>query len=126
MNSVILCGRLTKDPEFSILANSNSVCKMNLAVDRDYKGKDNKKITDFFNIVAWGKTGEACANNLAKGREITVLGSIQNRSYENKSKQKVYITEIVAERVKFHGSSSSQSNHQEPDYRVVNTEEDIY
>ena len=126
MNTVVLSGRLTKDPEFSVLASSSSVCKMNLAVDRDYKGKDNKRVTDFFNIVVWGKIGEACANNLAKGREITVLGSIQNQSYENKDKKKVYITEIVAERVKFHGSNSSQSNHQEPDYRVVNTEEDIY
>ena len=48
MNTVVLSGRLTKDPEFSVLASSSSVCKMNLAVDRDYKGKDNKRVTDFF------------------------------------------------------------------------------
>ena len=83
MNTVILIGNLTKDPELTYIASTgNAVAKFSLAVDRTFVGKDGQKQVDFFNIVVWGKQAEAVANYTGKGSQVAVRGNIQNRSYE--------------------------------------------
>ena len=100
MNSVILIGRLTKDPELRYIPSTgNALTTFSIAVDRAFSGKDGQKQTDFFNIVVWGKSAEYCANYLTKGRLAAVKGNIQNRSYETKEGDKRYVTEIIAENV---------------------------
>ena len=100
MNSVILIGRTTREPELKILANSGTaVANFNIAVDREFQVKGKDKMTDFFNIVIFGKTAEYAANYLKKGKLCAVKGSIQNRTYDTKEGEKRYITEIVAENV---------------------------
>lgn len=100
MNSVILIGRLTRDPELRYIPSTgNALTTFSIAVDRAFTGKDGQKQTDFFNIVVWGKSAEYCANYLSKGRLAAVKGNIQNRSYETKEGEKKYITEIIAENV---------------------------
>ena len=100
MNSVILIGRLTRDPELRYIPSTgNALTTFSIAVERASTGKDGQKQTDFFNIVVWGKSAEYCANYLAKGRLAAVKGSIQNRTYDTKEGEKRYITEIVAENV---------------------------
>ena len=102
MNSAILIGRLTRDPELRYIPSTGkAVATFNIAVDRPYSGKDGQKQTDFFNIVVWGKIAENCANYLAKGRLAAIKGSIQNRSYDAQDGTKRYITEIVADTVQF-------------------------
>ncbi len=97
MNSVILIGRTTREPELKILANSGTaVANFNIAVDRKFQVKGKDKMTDFFNIVIFGKTAEYAANYLKKGKLCAVKGSIQNRMYDTKEGEKRYITEIVA------------------------------
>ncbi|QUH25390.1 single-stranded DNA-binding protein [Serpentinicella alkaliphila] len=109
MNSVILIGRLVKDPELRFTANGKSVATFSVAVNRAYS-KTNE--ADFFNVVVWGKPAENCANYLSKGKLVGLQGEIQNRSYEAKSGDKRYITEIVASRVEFleWGSKNEQSS----------------
>lgn len=100
MNTVIMIGRLTKDPELRYIPSTgNALTTFSIAVDRDFKPKDGEKQTDFFNIVIWGKSAEYCANYLTKGKLAAVKGSIQNRTYDTKEGEKRYITEIVAENV---------------------------
>lgn len=89
MNSVILIGRLTRDPELRYIPSTgNALTTFSIAVDRAFTGKDGQKQTDFFNIVVWGKSAEYCANYLAKGRLAAVKGSIQNRTYDTKEGEK--------------------------------------
>jgi len=95
MNTCVLIGRLTKDPELAV-AGQTEVCKFTLAVDRYKKGE-----ADFINIVTFGKLAEHCTNFLSKGKMAAVQGRIQTRSYENKSGQKVYVTEVIGENVQF-------------------------
>lgn len=97
MNTVILVGRLTRDPELKYTPNGVAVCNFTLAVDRAFS-KD--KEADFIPIVVWGKIGEACGNNLGKGRLVAVEGRLQIRSYE-KDGNKHRIAEVVASEVKF-------------------------
>ncbi|SHH30943.1 single-stranded DNA-binding protein [Tepidibacter thalassicus] len=102
MNSVVLVGRLTRDPELRYIPGTGKpVATFSLAVNRPFTNKEGKREADFFNIVVWGKAGENCANYLSKGRLVSVKGSIQNRTYETQTGEKRYITEIIADRVEF-------------------------
>ena len=99
MNSIILIGRLTKDPDLRYTQAGKAVCSFTLAVDRPYSG--DKKEADFINIVVWNKVGENCAQYLSKGRKVAVQGRLQIRSYEDDKGYKKYITEVVANSVEF-------------------------
>ncbi|MEL0847211.1 single-stranded DNA-binding protein, partial [Clostridioides difficile] len=91
MNSVILIGRLTKDPELKYIPGSGTaVSTFTIAVDRDYIKKDGTKETDFIPIEVMGKLAEICANNLTKGRLIGVEGSIRVNSYEKEGEKRTY------------------------------------
>lgn len=100
MNKVFLIGNLTRDPELRTTASSKSVCSFSIAVNRAFSNQQGEKVTDFFNIIVWGKLGENCAKYLSKGRKVAVMGEIQNRSYE-KDGVKRTVTEIIASDVEF-------------------------
>lgn len=99
MNSVVLIGRLTRDPEVRYTAETQlAVAKFSLAIDDGY---GEKKKTNFPNIVAFGKTAESCEKFLSKGRLVCVQGKLQTGSYKNKEGATVYTTDVVADRVEF-------------------------
>ena len=98
MNSVILIGRLARDPELRFTTSGKGVATFSIAVNRAFS---KTKEADFFNIVVWGKTAENCANYLAKGRLVGVQGRLQSRSYETQAGEKRYVTEVVADQVEF-------------------------
>lgn len=94
MNKVILCGRLTKDPDVRYGANGTCVARYTLAIDRPKReGQDNG--ADFPAIVALGKTGEFAEKYLRKGMKIIVEGRLQTGSYEKEDGSKVYFTEVL-------------------------------
>ncbi|MBY0205294.1 single-stranded DNA-binding protein [Paenibacillus cucumis (ex Kampfer et al. 2016)] len=97
LNRVILIGRLTRDPELRYTPNGTATASFNLAVDRPFGDKE----TDFIPIVTWRQTAEACANYLRKGRLAAVEGRIQVRNYENNEGNRVYVTEVIADNVRF-------------------------
>lgn len=101
MNSVCLVGNITKDPELSQTNSGISICKFGLAVNRMYVSSDGKRETDFFNIVAWRGTAENVAKYCKKGHKVSIKGTLQTRSYEDKEKAKRTVTEVVAEEVEF-------------------------
>lgn len=100
LNKVILCGRLTKDPDVRYSQGENAMCiaRYNLAVDR--RGKD--KEADFISCVAFGKSGEFAEKYLKKGMKIIVSGRIQTGNYTDKeSGKKIYTTDVVVEEHEF-------------------------
>ncbi len=101
MNKTILIGNLTKDPEYSTTQSGTAVCKMSIAVNRNFVNAEGKRDTDYFNIVAWRGLADNCAKYLSKGKKIAVVGSIQNRSYDDKNGQTKYVTEIMADEIEF-------------------------
>lgn len=101
MNIVVLIGRLCADPELRYSTDGKPMCNFTLAVDRPYKNSAGEKDADFVRIVVFGKTAEACANNLGKGRLVAVEGRLQVRSYETPEGQKRQVSEVVAENVRF-------------------------
>ena len=101
MNNVSLIGRLTRDPQVSYTSESQmAVARFAIAVDRPVKAGAEKQ-TDFPNIVVFGKSAENCERYLSKGRLVGIEGRIQTGSYTNKDGQKVYTTDVIANRVEF-------------------------
>ena len=101
MNKVIMVGNLTRDPELASTASGTSVCHFSIAVSRDYANADGTRETDFFNVTVWRERGENCHKYLKKGNKVAVVGSLQNRSYEDKDGVKRSVTEILANEVEF-------------------------
>ena len=101
MNKTFHMGRLTHDPEVSFTQGNNMcVCKFSIAVPRAFK-KEGQPDVDFFKITAFGKTAEFVSKYFTKGRQILVVGRLQNRDYDDKEGRKVYVTEIIADEVHF-------------------------
>jgi single-strand DNA-binding protein len=101
MNKVIEIGNLTRDPELATTTSGTSVCKMSIAVNRNFTNADGEREADFFNVVAWRTLAENCAKFLSKGKKIAVCGRLQSRSYDDDEGNRRYVTEIVAEDVEF-------------------------
>lgn len=97
LNSVCLVGRMTKDAELRYTPSNQAVATFSLAVNRNFKGQDGKRETDFINCVIWRQQAENLANWAKKGALIGITGRIQTRSYENQQGQRVYVTEVVAD-----------------------------
>lgn len=110
LNRVILIGRLTRDPELRYTPSGVAVTKFTLAIDRAYKNAQGEKETDFINIVTWRKQAENVANYLFKGKLAAVDGRLQVRNYQGQDGQKRWITEVVAENVRFLSPRDTSNN----------------
>lgn len=97
LNSVVLVGRLTKDPELRYTPSNLAVATFSLAVNRRFKNQNGECEADFINCVIWRQQAENLANWGKKGNLIGITGSIQTRNYENQQGQRVYVTEVVAD-----------------------------
>jgi len=101
MNSVVLIGRLTRDPEIRYTAGTQmAVATFTVAIDRPVRAGAEKQ-TDFPRVTVFGKQAENCERFLAKGRLVGIQGRIQTGSYTNKDGVTVYTTDVVADRVEF-------------------------
>ena len=115
MNKVILVGNLTRDPELTETSTGVAVCRFAIAVSRDYANADGTRETDFFNITVWRGRAENCGKYLKKGNKVAIVGSLQNRSYEDKDGIKRNVTDVVANEVEFLTPKSAQSDSGEFD-----------
>ena len=108
MNQVILIGRLTRDPELSYTANSQTpVAHFTLAVDRpSARRNEGEQTADFIRVTVFGKQAEISDRYLSKGRQVAIHGRIQTGSYTNREGARVYTTDVIADRVEFLGSGS--------------------
>lgn len=101
LNRVILIGRLTRDPELRYTPSGVAVTQFTLAVDRPFTSQGGEREADFIPVVTWRQLAETCANYLRKGRLTAVEGRIQVRNYENNEGKRVYVTEVIADNVRF-------------------------
>ncbi|MEK8128958.1 single-stranded DNA-binding protein [Paenibacillus filicis] len=107
LNRVILIGRLTRDPELRYTPAGVAVTQFTLAVDRPFSNQGGQREADFIPVVTWRQLAETCANYLRKGRLAAVEGRIQVRNYDNNEGKRVYVTEIIADNVRFLESANS-------------------
>ncbi|MBT4792090.1 MAG: single-stranded DNA-binding protein [Halobacteriovoraceae bacterium] len=110
VNKVILLGRLGQDPELKYTPSGAAVCNFSLATTESWNDKSSgqkQERTEWHRVVVWGKLAELCNQYLAKGRQAFVEGRLQTRSWDDKSGQKRYTTEINATTVQFIGGQAS-------------------
>lgn len=122
LNSVVLVGRLTKDPELRYTPSNQAVTTFSLAVNRRFKNQNGEREADFINCVIWRQQAENLANWGKKGNLIGITGSIQTRNYENQQGQRVFVTEVVADNFqllefnKQNDQSQTQNHKQQPNF----------
>lgn len=100
MNNFYGIGRLTKDVTVNYTPSQMAVARFNIAIDRGKDRNGESRGADFLSCVAFGKTAENLEKFSGKGLRIAINGHIQTGSYE-KDGQKVYTTDIVADRIEF-------------------------
>lgn len=113
INQVTLVGRLTKDPELRYTQEGRAVLNITLAVNRQFKNAEGEYDADFVLCTLWNKTAENTAKYCIKGSIVGVTGRIQTRHYENHDGNRVYVTEVVADTVKFMGGKRAEERKEE-------------
>ena len=105
MNNVVLVGRLVEDPKVIDTETGKQMTSITIAVTRNYKNLEGIYETDFIRCVLWNGIASNTSEYCHMGDVIGIKGRLQTGSYENEDKQKVYFTEVVAEKVSFLSSA---------------------
>jgi single-strand DNA-binding protein len=96
LNHVVLIGRLTRDAELKYTSGGQAVCKFSIAVNRRKKNGDQwEDEANFFDIVVWGKQGEALHQYLVKGKMVGVDGELRQDRWQQDGQNRSKV-EIVA------------------------------
>ena len=101
LNKIFIMGRLTRDPELRTTNSGTFVASFSLAVDRNYKGADGEKETDFIDCVAWRSTAEFAAKYFTKGRMAVVEGRLQIRPWTDKEGNNRRSAEVIVDNMYF-------------------------
>ena len=112
MNNVILIGRLTRDPELRRTNSGEAVTSFTLAVNRPYESTDGQQ-ADYINCVIWGKGAENVDKYCSKGSLVGVEGRLRTRHYDNAQGNRIYVTEVVCQRVQFLDTKKKEETPQQ-------------
>jgi len=116
LNTIVLIGRLVRDPELRYTPGGVAVANIRLAVDRPFTNQQGERETDFIDVVCWRKLAETVGQHLSKGRLVAVRGRLQVRSYENQEGQRRVVYEVVADTVRFLDRPDSGARRQEDEF----------
>lgn len=126
VNHVFLIGNLGKDPEIQYIEGNIPVAKFPLATTETYKDKKGNTVpqTEWHNIVLWRGLAELASKFLKKGSLVHIEGSLRTRSWEDKDKNKRFMTEIIASNLVMLDKRSSESkleHHDENNHVHIET-----
>jgi len=99
VNNITILGNITRDPELRFTPSGTAVANFGLAVNRNVQNKNSgewETQVDFFNVTAWYKLAENCAESLSKGDRVLVSGRLSQDSWESKDGQKRSTVKIIA------------------------------
>lgn len=127
LNHITIMGRMTRDPELRYTNAGTAVASFALAVDRDFKGQNGQKETDFIECTAWKGTAEFVSKYFAKGRMAVVEGRLQIRDWTDKQGNKRKSAEVVVSNIYFGDSRREEERHeddfQEPDFEEMDEDD---
>ncbi len=112
-NRVVLVGNLTRDPELKQLASGQGVCRLGLAMNRQFKNRQSGEMVQevcFVDIDVWGAQAESCNQYLQKGRSVLVEGRLKLDTWEDANGQNRSKHSVVADRVVFLSSADQQTD----------------
>ena len=101
MNKLMIIGNVTKDPEMRTTQGGIQVCNFTVAVNRRQRNQHGQQEADFFKVTAWRQLGEVCAQYLAKGRKVAVVGQVSASAYMGSDGKPRASLEMTADDVEF-------------------------
>lgn len=101
LNSVIMMGRLTDDPELRHTASDVPVTSFTIAVERSFVKQGAERQTDFFDVVAWSKLADFAHRYFRKGQLVAVQGRMETRTYDDRNGVRRKAYNIVADNLYF-------------------------
>ncbi len=124
VNSVVLVGRITKDPEIKYTNTGIPYVQFSVAVDRGVKDANGERQADFISCVAWRQTADFMSKFIKKGHMISIQGRIQTRNYQQDNQTR-YITEVLCESVSSlqprDNNQPANNNYQQPNQGYNNS-----
>lgn len=124
MNNVFISGFVQDEPKIS--SNGQGSARFSLCIGRG-KGKNGESLGyDYPNVVAFGSSAEFVSQNVGKGHYVTVMGKLATGSYENKNGDKVYTTDVIAQRIEDATSMAKMVEHRSQRYEQSGYEQDNY
>ncbi len=106
INSVVVTGNLTRDPELRATGSGTSICSMRVAVNGRKKNATGEWVDDpnFFDVTVFGTTAENCARYLSKGRPAAIDGRLDWQEWtDRESGRSGRGFQIIADTVQFLG-----------------------
>lgn len=115
INSVVIAGNLTKDPNFRKTSNNTPVVNFHVAANRRYKDSNNQWQEDvcYVGVVAWNKLADSCNNRLMKGSAVLIDGELQSRTFKTDDNKNRTVVEIKAKRIQFLNRAPSNNGVKE-------------
>ncbi len=113
-NKVLLCGRLTRDPELRYTPSGVAVTEVGLAINRYFNDKSGQRQeeTCFIEVVLWQKQAELCHKYLKKGRSVFIEGRLSLDSWQNQEGQKRSRLKVTAEKMQFVDKAPESGGYQ--------------
>ena len=123
LNTIILLGRLTKDPELRKTNSDISVANFDLAVDNPFLEADGTRGTTFISVRCFRDTADNVCKHLRKGSKVAITGSLYQRNFIRKDGSKGSVHEIIADSVEFLDPKPEEPK--EPDVSEIQVEEPV-
>ena len=125
LNSIIVEGNLTKDPQLSRTPKGTPVCGFSLASNRYYKQENEfQKEVSFFDVEAWSRLAESCGEYLHRGRGVRVVGRLKQDRWQDAEGKPRSRTKIVAEHVEFKPEFKNKKTEEPSENEETVEEED--
>ena len=125
LNSILVEGNLTRDPELKSTPKGTSVCSFSVASNRFYKqDEEYQKEVSFFDVETWAKLAESCAEYLEKGRGVRVVGRLKQDRWQDQEGNSRSKVKIVAEHVEFKPVFTKKDNTESDDSEETGAEEE--
>ena len=121
LNKIIVMGRLGRDPEVRYTNSGKPVASFTLAVDRDFKGQDGRRETDWLQIVAWDAKARFAQQYFRKGQQALVEGRLQVRDWIAEDGSKRRACEIVADNIYFAGAKATPASEGNADEATLSS-----
>ena len=130
MNKAQIIGRLGQDPEIRYTQSGAAVASFSVATSERWKDKqtgDQKEITEWHSVTAFGRQAEVCGEYLRKGKQVYIEGRLQTDSWEQDGVKR-WSTKIIMQRMEMLGSKDDASNRRPqapPEVADQNLDDDI-
>jgi len=127
LNSILIEGNLTHDPEIGTVPSGTSVCNFSIASNRYYRNSEKSLINEvsYVDINTWGALADSCGKYLRKGRGVRVVGRLKQERWQGEDERKRERYVIVAEHVEFHPDPQWKEGPPDEENILEDKDEDV-